>query len=426
MSNKSIKAIKGTFDILPSETPLWTHIEEVSRKTFEQYGFEEMRTPVFEATELFVRSIGEVTDIVQKEMYTFTDPGERSLTLRPEGTAPVVRAYLEHRIHVNQPFVKYYYIGPMFRRERPQAGRTRQFHQVGVEAIGSDSPGVDVETIALAYRLFVQLGIDDVSIRLNSVGCKPCKENYSGLLRKFLKPRISELCNDCKQRIDRNVFRVLDCKETACRKVVAEAPSILDSLCKPCSEHFDEVCKLLENIDVPVNIDPRLVRGLDYYTRTVFELNHSALGAKDAVGAGGRYDNLIEEMGGPAKPAIGFAIGLERTIMILKKKGADKVSSDKDKVYLISLGQYAFELNFKLLEKLRRCGINASMDPEPRSTKAQMRAADRIGAAIAIIRGDREIEEGVVMLRDMRKGNEDTIRKDNVIDKLLEKLQGEN
>ena len=425
VKNKSVKAIKGTFDILPSETRLWAYVEEISRHTFEQYGFQEIRTPVFEATDLFVRSIGEVTDIVQKEMYTFTDPGERSLTLRPEGTAPVVRAYLEHRIHVNQPFVKYYYTGPMFRREKPQAGRTRQFHQMGVEAIGSGSPAIDAETIALAYQLFTKIGIDDVTVRLNSVGCLPCKEQYSASLRAYLSPRVSELCDDCKKRVDRNVFRVLDCKESACRKVVSEAPSILDSLCKPCENHFNDVLALLEAIQVPVTVDSGLVRGLDYYTRTVFELNHTALGAKDAVGAGGRYDNLVEEMGGPSKPAVGFAVGMERTMMILQKKGKDRAPDEIKRVYLVSLGKDAFGLNFRLIESLRRAGISAYMDPEPRSTKAQMRAADRIGAAFTVIRGDREIEEGIVVLKDMRKGTEGTVKIDDIRDKLLKELRGE-
>lgn len=426
MAPKTIQAVKGTFDVFPEDAPFWRHIEETARETFEIYGYEEIRTPIFEVTELFVRSIGEVTDIVQKEMYTFTDPGGRSLTLRPEATAPVVRAFLEQRVHVNRPFVKYYYVGPMFRSERPQAGRSRQFHQVGVEAIGSQAASVDAEVIALAAGYFSRLGLDDVCLRLNSVGCSACKEAYSGELREFLVPRKEELCEDCRARVDRNVFRVMDCKNTACRDVIEQAPAILDRLCAPCRTHFDEVCSLLGLIGVSCTVESRLVRGLDYYTRTVFEITHAALGAKDAIGAGGRYDNLVEEMGGPSLGAVGFAVGVERTIMAFRQKGIGIPPASGKLVYLVSLGEDAFRRNYQLMEELRRDGIRARMDPEPRSAKAQMRAADRFGAALCVIRGENEIEKGVVCLRDMAFGEEDQVLEKDLRDRLLKKIQEEN
>lgn len=416
-----IQGVKGANDVLPSQAGAWQFVEEKARELFELYGFREIRTPVFEHTELFVRSVGEGTDIVTKEMYTFEDKGEKFLTLRPEATACVVRAYLEHHLPVHEPFQKLYYIGPMFRRERPQAGRFRQFHQVGVEVLGGNEAGWDGEILKLVHRFFQELGLPEIKIFLNSVGCSECRKNYSQTLKDYFKPLLPKLCSACHIRFEKNVLRILDCKVPDCKPVLEQSPKILDANCEKCRGHFEKLLACLKWIEVPYEIQPRLVRGLDYYTRTVFEITHPMLGAQDAVGAGGRYDDLIGSLGGPKHlGATGFALGVERILLALEKKNAVLKKDVAPLVFLVSLGEEAFRLNYQLLFLLREKKIAAEMDLEGKSIKAQMRSADKSGAQFALVRGDDEIKAGQVTLKNLRDGKEEKLEADHIVNYLAE------
>lgn len=415
-----IQAVKGTADILPEEIGLWHFVETRTRDLFERYGFKEIRTPIFEKTELFVRSVGEGTDIVSKEMYTFEDKGDKSLTLRPELTASIVRAYLQHGYAANDPFQKLYYIGPMFRRERPQAGRQRQFHQNGVEILGGKSPGLDAEVITLAYRFFELLGLEDVNIVLNSVGYPEKRKEYINSLRAYLTEQKKKLCQDCHTRIEKNVMRVLDCKVKECQPVIEKAPQILDFIDSESKEHFEQVRVCLDMLKIPYTVNPRLVRGLDYYTRTVFEISHASLGAQDAIGAGGRYDNLIGSMGGPKElGATGFALGIERILMALKNKKLQVEPKIEPLIYFVSLGEVAWKENFKWLYQLRDKGIYAEMEMGNKSLKSQMRSADKSGAQYAVVLGSNEIKEGKVPLKNLKNGEEKKIEIKNLINELI-------
>lgn len=406
-------APRGTTDILPADARRWSVLERALRDVCDLYGYGEIRTPIFEHTELFARGIGSGTDIVEKEMYTFEDRGERSLTLRPEGTAGAVRAYLERRLDAEAQPVKLYYSGPMFRYERPQAGRTRQFHQLGVECIGSADPAADVEVIAVLVALFRRLGLTEYEIQLNSIGCPDCRPAYVQKLKQALEPVRDSLCTSCQDRFERNTLRLLDCKRESCRELTKDVPLILDSLCGPCEDHFQQVRGYLDEVGIEYTINQRLVRGLDYYTRTVFEFVSPELGAQDALGGGGRYDVLVETLGGPPTPAVGFAAGMERILLAASLE--DEAAAAPVDTYVVTLGDEGRRAGVVLAERLRAEGFRTELDYMGRSLRAQMRQANRVGAKKVLIIGDDEAAAGTVQLRDMQSGEERTVGRDDVI-----------
>lgn len=404
-----VQAPRGTRDLLPDELAVWQRIEHLAREAFRLHGYGEIRTPLFEASELFVRGIGAGTDIVEKEMYTFTDRGGRQVALRPEGTASVVRAYLEHNLHAGPQPVKLYYLGPMFRYERPQAGRYRQFHQFGAEALGSQDPALDAEAILIPYDLYCTLGLKGLDLRVNSIGCPACRPRFREDLIAYLRPRAGTLCNSHRGSFERNPLRVLDCKTDACREATVDAPSIGSYLCDECGSHFAAVRRLLEGLEVAYRVDQRLVRGLDYYTKTVFEITAESLGAQDAVAGGGRYDGLVEELGGPPVPAVGFAAGLERVVLALQRQGSDDLDGRRPLVFVAAVGDGVREAARLLTFRLRRAGIAAATDYGDRSMKAQMKAADRLGVPLVVVVGEEEWARGQVVLREMATGDQVTI-----------------
>lgn len=404
------KSVKGTFDILPRSSggslDLRKALENISQNVFQRFGYWEIRTPIIEERPLFVKSIGEETDIVTKEMFSFKDRGKRDLVLRPEGTAPIVRAYLEASLDKVDPFQKFYYIGPMFRAERPQAGRMRQFHQIGAEAIGSTSPEIDAEVIKLIATLLDEMKISGYRIRINNLGCKDDKAKLSKTLRGLLIKEKNALCDDCKKRLEINPLRVLDCKNESCRNIIRGAFKTVEFLCKGCEERFRKVLAYLEDLKITYEVDPYIVRGLDYYTQTVFEVSHSALGSQDALGAGGRYDNLISDMGGPQLGAAGFALGIERILIAAAKQGVTAYpGSARVVIYIATMGEAAHKKGFELINSLRsgeRGNISFDMDYGNKSLKAQMREADKLGAELVLIIGDDELFKGGVTLKYMK------------------------
>jgi len=397
-----IRAVRGMKDILPPETRRWQRVEQVAREVFELYGYQEIRLPLLERTELFARSIGADTDIVAKEMYTFTDRHGDSLTLRPEATAQVVRACLENGLLRGAEVKKFYLIGPMFRYERPQKGRYRQFHQINCEALGSDAPELDAEVILLLLDLLQRLGLKDLRLFINSLGCPECTRDFKASLRLFLASR-EGWCPDCLRRRETNPLRVLDCKSQHCKALLAEAPVLENSLCQTCAAHYRRVLNLLALAGVAYEKQPRLVRGLDYYTRTAFEVTAPGLGAQDAVAGGGRYNGLAKELGGPDLPGLGFAIGTERLLEVLP---AEMERREAPEIFLAALGEAARERAFLLLRDLRSRGLPAVMDFGERSLKAQMSLADRLGAAQVVILGDQELASGQVPVRRMATGEQ--------------------
>ncbi|WP_027406651.1 histidine--tRNA ligase [Anaerovibrio sp. RM50] len=411
-------APRGTKDILPDTVGDWLYVENSIRSLCRRFGYQEIRTPMFEHTELFQRGIGEGTDVVDKEMYTFTDRGERSITLRPENTASAVRAYLQNKLYAENALTKLFYIGSMFRYDRPQAGRMREFHQFGVEAIGESNPAVDAEIILLAMKLLQGLGLNDLELYINSVGCPTCRAKYRTMLQDFFRDKLDDLCGDCRSRFDRAPMRILDCKKDAEKPYMKDAPKITDCLCDECSDHFQKLQKHLEKAGVKFELDPRLVRGLDYYTKTAFEIKYPPLGAQSAVAGGGRYDGLIEEMGGNPTPAVGFATGLERVLLALEKQGLLPDKNRSVDVYVVALGEAAQEEAFKLVMDLRDAGFSAAVDYAGRSMKAQMKQANKLGAKFAAIMGDDELSEGVVMLRDMAGSEQEKVPVNELISKL--------
>lgn len=412
-----IRKLKGFRDLLPDESGLWQRIEEVTRAVFGRYGFEEVRLPLLEETRLFARSIGEATDIVEKEMYTFTDQGGTSVTLRPEGTASAVRAYLENGLHRAEPKARWYYFGPMFRRERPQKGRLRQFHQVGAECFGWADPGADADVLCLLWDFFGELGLGGrVSLEVNSLGCPSDRARYVERLRDALRPRAGDLCENCQRRLEVNPLRVIDCKSAHCREVTADAPSLLEDLCRDCAEHFGAVRRILEAQGIPHAVNPRMVRGLDYYNRTTFELLSGDLGAQNAVAAGGRYDGLVETLGGPAIPALGFALGVERLAMLL---GAEAAPRPRPLVSFVHQGPAALEEALVLRRELLRRGVAADVDYEARSFKAQFRSADRAGARFALVLGENEVAAGTATLKDLAAGTQETLPRGEVVERLV-------
>ncbi len=408
-------APRGTKDILPDTVGDWRYIEEKIRALCKRYGYEEIRTPVFEHTELFQRGIGEATDVVDKEMYTFEDRGGRSITLRPENTAAAVRAYLQNKLYAENALEKLFYIGSMFRYDRPQAGRMREFHQFGVEALGESNPSVDAEIILLAIDFLQSLGLKDLVLSLNSVGCPKCRPVYRQKLQDFFKDKLDDLCDDCRDRFDRNPLRILDCKADSDKPYMQDAPKITDCLCDECNEHFHKVQELLTAAGVEYELDSRLVRGLDYYTKTAFEIKYSPLGAQSAVAGGGRYDGLIEEIGGNPTPAVGFATGLERVLLALEKQGLLPEKENSVDAFVVALGEAAQLEGFKLLNKLRNAGISALMDFAGRSMKAQMKQANKKNARFVLILGDDEVRDSVVTLKDMSNSEQRKIAIDEVI-----------
>jgi histidyl-tRNA synthetase len=396
----TIKALKGFKDILPAEVTTWQRLEATARDLFHRYGFTEIRVPILEKTGLFVRSIGEATDIVEKEMYTFADRNGSSLTMRPEGTASVLRAFVEHSLHLLQPVQRLYTIGPMFRHERPQLGRLRQFHQMSVEVLGADQPMVDVELMAMAWQLLTELGLH-VSLELNSLGCPECRPAYNQALLDFVGDRTAHLCEDCQRRSRTNPLRVLDCKNEACQEQYRGVPELPDHLCPACADHFAEVRRLLQLLAIPHRVNAFMVRGLDYYTRTTFELLTTDLGAQSAVGAGGRYDGLVAQLGGPKNmPGIGFAVGMERLVLLLKQ-GENSEAPPPTDLFIVALGAEALDQGFVLNQLCRQSGLRSAMDPAGRSLKNQMKQAGKSAARFTFILGEDELANNVAILRNM-------------------------
>lgn len=407
-----LKTPRGTFDVLPSAASAWQEVEEKARRIFALYNYREIRTPVFEDTALFTRGIGEATDIVEKEMYTFSDKKGRSLTLRPEGTAPIVRAYIEHNMALSAGAAKLFYSGPFFRYERSQAGRQRQFYQLGAEALGSDSPALDAEIIILAAEFLSSAGIKEPVIMLNNTGCRECRENYARELRGYLNSKSELLCGDCRRRAESNPLRVLDCKQASCAGIRENAPGIIDFVCRGCAEHFDAVKSYLDAAGLDYGINRLLVRGLDYYTRTTFEIIHGGLGAQNALLGGGRYDCLVEQLGGKPSPAAGFACGVERILMALERESSSPGTEPGIRVFAASSDDAYFEKAFSLLLKLRRAGISGDINYQGRSLKSQMKLADRLKAEFVLIVSDE------IVLRNMSTGSQDVMSFEEVIDKL--------
>lgn len=411
-------APRGTKDILPDTVGDWNYVEGEIRELCRRFGYSEIRTPIFEHTELFQRGIGEGTDVVDKEMYTFTDRGERSITLRPENTASAVRAYLQNKLYAQSNLVKLFYIGSMFRYDRPQAGRMREFHQFGVEALGEANPAVDAEVILLAMNLLEGLGLKDLELSINSVGCPKCRSKYRTMLQDFFRDKLEDLCEDCRSRFERSPLRILDCKKDSDKPYMADAPKITDCLCEECADHFAKLKELLTSAGISFTHDPRLVRGLDYYTKTAFEIKYPPLGAQSAVAGGGRYDGLIEEMGGNPTPAVGFATGLERLLLALESQNLLPEKNRSVDAYIVALGEAAQVEGFKLLNSLRQQGLSAAMDFAGRSMKAQMKQANKLGAKYSVILGEDEIAEGVVMLRSMEDSSQAKVPMAQVAEKI--------
>jgi histidyl-tRNA synthetase len=398
----AITAIKGFNDILPAESGRWQHIEQAARGVFERNGFSEIRVPIMEKTELFCRSIGDATDIVEKEMYSFVDKGENHITLRPEGTAGVMRAFIEHKLYAQDPVAKLYYFGPMFRYERPQKGRYRQFHQIGAEITGVYDPLADAQVLNMLVQFFREIGLDEPQLQVNSLGCPECRPAYRTILIEFLEQRTDELCEDCRRRLTTNPLRALDCKVPGCIAATSGAPSMLDNLCTACDDHFASVKGYLDSTDTPYHINPRMVRGLDYYTRTTFEMVTGLLGSQSAVAAGGRYDGLISQLGGPAIPGIGFAMGVERVALLL----GDKDFSRQPDLFIATMGAGERAFSFRLLNDLLQMGVRVEMDYEGKSLKSQMRRADKLGARYSVVIGENEVSSGMAVFKCMADGEQ--------------------
>lgn len=401
---------KGTKDVLCEDAYKWHYVENAARQTAANFGFKEIRTPVFEHTELFLRGVGETTDIVTKEMYTFLDKGDRSITLKPEGTAGVARAFVGGVQQNGTLPYKMYYITPVFRYERPQAGRLREHHQFGVELYGSSSPLADVEVITLAKSLFDTLGLKDLTLNINSIGCPECRAKYNAALKEYLGSRLNEMCRECQSRFEKNPLRILDCKDENCKKITADAPKVLDFLCDECKLHFEGLKAGLDAVGIEYKVNPQIVRGLDYYTKTVFEFVSNAIGAQGTVCGGGRYDKLVEEVGGKPTPAVGFGMGLERLLIVLESQGLlEKAPKENVDYYLASIGENALNFTLKLANKLRQKGKSVEFDLMSKSVKAQMKYANKIEAKYVIVVGDDEILSGKVRVKDMASGNEEEI-----------------
>lgn len=399
-------APKGTKDVMPDQAYKWHYIEEKFAEMCKRYGFEEIRTPVFEHTELFQRGVGDTTDIVQKEMYTFNDFAGRSITLRPEGTSPVVRAFCEHKIYADPQPTKVYYNIPCFRYEKPQSGRLREFHQYGVEIFGTDNMMADAEVIAIGYDFIKEMGITDVELQINSVGCPECRGKHREALKKFLEPKFDQLCPTCQDRFSTNPMRILDCKSPIDQELVKDAPMMLDYLCDDCAGAFEDLKKNLDALGIEYKVNPKIVRGLDYYTKTAFEFVTTRIGAQGTVCGGGRYDGLVEEVGGPSTPGVGWGMGKERILMTMEACGADIPEPEKTEVFIAFMGEEPKRYALKLMHELRSKGVSVEMDVMGRNFKNQFKLANRIGAVKAVIIGENELATGRLQVKDMESGEQ--------------------
>ncbi len=412
-------APKGTKDILPEQVGKWQYLERVFREVSSKYSFREIRTPIFEHTELFKRGIGDSTDVVQKEMYTFEDLGNRSLTLKPEGTASTVRAFVEHKQYAEIQPTKYYYITPCFRYEKPQAGRYREFQQFGVELFGTPNMMADAAIVSLAYDFFTELGLSDFEIRINSVGCPECRKVYREKLKAFFEPKLGELCNLCNSRYEKNPMRILDCKNENCKGLVEGAPLMIDNLCDECEVAFAEVQENLNSFEIPFVIDPKIVRGLDYYTKTAFEIVTDKIGSQSTICGGGRYDNLIEDLGGPPIPGVGMAIGVERLILLMENTGLNLSEPNVPDAFIVFIGDETKSFALRFAHQLRRKGVRIEIDALGRNVKGQFKYADRVNAKYTIIIGEDEIKRDVVNVKDMQTGEQIEVKTEDVADFLL-------
>ncbi|MCI8370104.1 MAG: histidine--tRNA ligase [Clostridia bacterium] len=411
---------KGTKDVLPNQSYKWQYIEETAREVARAFNFKEVRTPVFEHTELFQRGVGETTDVVNKEMYTFEDKGGRSITLKPEGTAGVVRLFLENGLASSPLPVKAYYITPAFRYERPQAGRLREFHQFGLEVFGSASPETDAEVILAAFSFLNKLGLKGVKLQLNSIGCPICRNQYNTALKNYFRPHLDEMCPTCRSRFDKNPLRILDCKEEGCKKYTSGAPEILDYLCDDCKNHFEKVKSLLDSAGVEYTVNSRIVRGLDYYTKTVFEFVSTEIGAQGTVCGGGRYDGLIGQLGGNPLPAIGFAAGIERILLLMENTSAGFPEEQKPLIYIAGMDETSRNLAFKTALELRGKGVCAEVDHMGRSVKAQFKYADKISAKFVAVIGENEVKTKTVNLKKMSDGTSKEVKIEDLSKYLLQ------
>lgn len=409
------KAIKGTKDVLPKDVHKNQYIEATALDIASKFGYKEIRTPVFEHTELFQRGVGDTTDVVQKEMYTFDDKGGRSITLRPEGTAGAVRSYLENGLCNEALPQKVCYLISCYRYEKPQTGRLREFHQFGVECFGSASPLADAEIIALAKSLFDTLGVKDLSLEINSIGCPTCRAEYHKALKEYFSSRKDELCDTCKSRLDRNPMRILDCKSPICHEIAEGAPVVIDYLCDECKEHFENVQKYLKAQNIEYTINPQIVRGLDYYTKTVFEFVSNSIGAQGTVCGGGRYDGLVEELGGQHTPSLGFAMGIERLMLLMEAQGCEFPEAEKPDLFIVALGEKATLKAVEIAKDMREEGFSALLDLNQRSVRAQMKYADKLGAKFNVVIGDNEVEAKTAKLKNMQTGEETEINLDTFV-----------
>ena len=401
---------RGTEDVLPKDSGLWQKVENIARETADIFGYKEIRTPVFESTELFQRGVGDTTDVVQKEMYTFEDKGGRSITLKPEGTACLVRSYIENSLYANPQPTKLMYIIPCFRYEKPQSGRLREFHQFGIECFGAENPTTDAEVISLASMFLKNAGVKNVKLNINSIGCPDCRGKYNESLKSYFNSNKGELCETCLERLEKNPMRILDCKSPVCSKIAENAPKMIDYLCEDCSNHFESVKARLDKMGIEYFVNSDIVRGLDYYTKTVFEFTSDALGAQSTVCGGGRYSGLVEELGGKPAEGIGFAVGLERLILIIKSQNEDAEVTQTPDIFFGTIGENAEAEAQKLIYELRKMGVYAEQDLCGRSVKAQMKYADKLGAKYSMVLGDDEIANGVANLKNMTDGETKEIK----------------
>ena len=417
------KAPRGTKDITPKDSYKWNYVENKFKEVCSLFGYEEIRTPIFEHTELFQRGVGETTDVVQKEMYTFEDKGNRSMTLKPEGTAGVVRAFIENKMYADTQPTKLYYQTPCFRYERPQAGRQRQFHQFGIETLGSDKPSIDAEVIALAVQFFNELGLKNLETCINSVGCPTCRAEYNKKLKEYLDAKSDVLCETCNERKEKNPMRVIDCKNPVCKENLSDIPYMIDNLCDDCKDHFEKVKVYLDEMDINYKVDKTIVRGLDYYKKTAFEIISNDIGAQSTVCGGGRYDGLVEQLGGPkGVSGIGFALGVERLLLTLESNNIEIPNTKSTDIFIATIGENAKTKSFKILKELRENHISADGDHLDRSMKAQFKYSDKINAKYTIVIGDDELANDTVTLKDMSKSEQTTIKLSEIVKELKTRL----
>ena len=417
------KAPRGTKDITPKDVYKWHYIEKKFREICALYGYEEIRTPIFEHTEVFSRSVGDTTDVVQKEMYTFTDRGDRQLSLKPEGTAGVIRSFIENKMYADTQPTKLYYITPCFRYERPQAGRQRQFHQFGIEVLGSDGPSVDAEVISLAVQFFNEMGLNNLSVNINSVGCPTCREEYNRKLKEYLDQKVDVLCETCLERKDKNPMRVIDCKNPHCKENLQDIPFMIDHLCEDCKDHFDKLQTYLKEMDINYVVDKTIVRGLDYYKKTAFEIISSDIGSQSTVCGGGRYDGLVEMLGGPKGiSGIGFALGAERLLLTLENNNIEIENPKSTDIYIATIGDAAKTKSFKLIKDLRSNHISADNDHLDKSLKAQFKYSDKLNAKYTVVIGDDELANDTATLKNMKTSEQTTIKLSELVDELKKRL----